>query len=344
MSKNENLSKAKDTKNDEFYTRYEDIEKEMTCYCEYDENLFKDKTILLPCDDPEWSNFTKYFLSNFVRFGIKKLISTSYAKSAGSKFISEVERKSPNFDEEKNKTCGKLFIFDKSNITSSQVDYENINFTYLKSDGDFRSDEVKKLRDEADIIVTNPPFSLFREFIDWIFEGKKKFIIIGSTNAITYKEFFPLLKDNETWLGCNAVKEFLTPDGGTQKFGNICWYTNVDHGKRHKEKEFMTMSENLKFNKKLQKKLAEYGTAFYPKYDDYNALEVPFNKAIPSDYNDVMGVPITFLDEYCPEQFEIVGLDRYVKDNPHYGKRFTINGKETYARILIRKKEVQSNE
>jgi len=338
LSKNTNLGIANKAKNDEFYTRYEDIETEINNYIEYNEDVFRNKTILLPCDDPEWSNFTKYFIANFVKLGIKKIISTSYAKSAGNKFISEVERKSPNFDKKKNKTHGKLFIFDKSNITSSKVDYNNIDFTYLEGDGDFRSDEVKKLRDEADIIVTNPPFSLFREFVSWIFEGKKQFLIIGSTNAITYKEFFPLLKDNKAWLGCNPVKEFLKPDGETQKFGNICWYTNLDHGKRHGTKTLMTTAENLKFNKKLVQKFNEYGVKAYPKYDNYDAVEVPFTKAIPSDYDGVMGVPITFLDEYNPKQFEIVGNEYTL--NIDKGRVY-VNGKRLYSRIFIKKKVIQ---
>ena len=182
---NTNLSKAKSAKNDEFYTQYADIQKEVNAYLDYDENVFRGKTILLPCDDPEWSNFTKFFAQNFERFGLKKLISTSYAIE--SKNVKQVyqptlfETAAPQFDKKKTRVRGKIFVLDHDTNKNGRIDIEDLEWDYLKGDGDFRSDEVKKLRDEADIIVTNPPFSLFREFLAWLVEGKKKFLILGSS-------------------------------------------------------------------------------------------------------------------------------------------------------------------
>ncbi len=332
MADNSKLSDAKKNKKDEFYTQYSDIEAEMNAYVEYNPDVFRNKTILLPCDDPEWSNFTKYFASNFERFGIKKLISTSYSKGAGNKQISLFEQESPLFDLEKHDAHGKLFVLTHDTDGSGNIDIDDIEFTgYLEGDGDFRSEEVCKLRDEADFIITNPPFSLFREFLAWILEAEKQFIIIGSINVITYKEVFPLLKNNDIWIGYRFNKRvngknmtFRVPDSypmkGTELFigkdGNkyisvagTGWFTNVDLSKRHEWLELDTMAHNLKYNKSLRKKLEkEYGEIKYPRYDNYDALEVPFTECIPSDYDDVMGVPVTFMDKYNPEQFEIIGL------------------------------------
>jgi hypothetical protein len=369
MAGNTNLSAAKDAKNDEFYTQYSDIESEMNAYVEFNPDVFCGKTILLPCDDPEWSNFTKYFAANFERFGLKKLISTSYAKSAGNRQLTLFEQKSPLYDAGKHDTHGKLFTLTHDKDGSGRVDTDDIEFSgYLEGDGDFRSEEVKRLRDEADVIITNPPFSLFREFLVWIMEAGKRFIIMANKNAITYKEVFPLLKDNKIWLGTTAPKEFIIPsammerkntyisENGTviAKFGNICWFTNLDHGLRHQPLLLDTMAHNLKFNKKLRKKLEnDYGKLEYPHYDNYNAIEVPFTECIPSDYDGVMGVPITFMDKYNPEQFEVLGITqrnndpyklfRYTKEDyknaNDLNARATImvNGipKSMYPRILI---------
>lgn len=201
---NENLSQAKNAKNDEFYTQYEDIQREVNAYLEYNPDLFKGKTVLLPCDDPEWSNFTKFFAQNFENFGLKKLISTSYAMASKKiKYyrLSLFEESSLQYDEKKTKTNGKIFTLTRDSNKSGTIDIDDLEWHYLEGDGDFRSDEVKALRDEADIIITNPPFSLFREFLAWIVEAKKKFLIIGNMNAITYKEVFPLIKENKMWLG-----------------------------------------------------------------------------------------------------------------------------------------------
>lgn len=324
MAGNSNLGAAKVQKKDEFYTQYSDIEAEMNAYVEFNPDVFRDKTILLPCDDPEWSNFTKYFAANFERFGLKKLISTSYAKSAGSKQLTLFEQESPLFDADKHDTHGKLFTLTRDKDGSGHVDTDDIEFSgYLEGDGDFRSAEVKVLRDEADIIITNPPFSLFREFLMWIMEAEKKFIIIGNQNAISYKEVFPLLKDNKIWLG-NGFKGnvgfFASPYEDTAsssdhrdgfiRVSGVMWFTNLDLYKRHQPLLLDTMEHNLKFNKKLRKKFeTDFGAIEYPRYGNYDAIEVPFVEAIPSDYDGIMGVPRTFLSRYNPEQFEIVGRD-----------------------------------
>lgn len=369
MAGNNDLSTARGSSNDEFYTQYSDIEAEMNAYVEYDPDVFRGKTVLLPCDDPEWSNFTKYFAANFERFGLKKLISTSYAQSAGNKQLTLFEMESPLFDSAKHETRGKLFTLTRDKNDSGNVDTDDIEFSgYLEGDGDFRSDEVKALRDEADIVVTNPPFSLFREFINWLFEADKKFVIIGNLNAITYKEFFPFLKENKVWIGSSihsGDRAFYVPDDyplnasgcGVDAEGRrfirvkgVRWYTNLDFGQRHEMLLLDTMTHNLKFNKRLRKKLeTTYGALEYPRFDNYDVIEVPFTECIPSDYDGVMAVPITFLDKYNPEQFEILeGSNRYGILNT-WGKNEeiraahshgnNINGKATYFRVHIRRKQ-----
>ena len=202
MADNLSLGAAKTAKKDEFYTQYSDIETEMNAYVEYNPDVFKNKTILLPCDDPEWSNFTKYFASNFERFGLKKLISTSYAKGASNHQVTIFEMISPLYDKKKHEEHGKLFTLTRDDDESGNIDIDDVEFSgYLKGDGDFRSVEVTALRDEADIIITNPPFSMFSEFLLWIMEAKKQFVIIGNQNAISYRDVFPLIKENKIWLG-----------------------------------------------------------------------------------------------------------------------------------------------
>lgn len=320
---NSNLTEAKRAKYDEFYTQYHDIEKEIQAYIDFNPDVFRGKTVLLPCDDPEWSNFTKFFAQNFARFGLKKLISTSYAveskayKSSYQPTLFEI--RDPQFDQYKTRQNGKIFILTHDKTGDRKTDVEDLEWHYLAGDGDFRSAEITALRDEADFIITNPPFSLFREFLAWIVEAGKQFLIISSLNAITYKEVFPLIKTDRMWLGNgfdagNAY--FSTPSAeeyaegvymqetGLVKFRNVCWFTNLDHGRRHQPLPLMTMADNLKFSKHKEIK----GKAAYDRYDNYDAIEVPFTDAIPSDYEGVMGVPISFLDKYCPEQFEIVGM------------------------------------
>ena len=312
-----NLSAAKEAKNDEFYTQWVDIEREMNAYLEFNADVFRGKTILLPCDDPEWSNFAKFFALHFNDFGIKKLISTSYAADSKPAAIpyqpTLLESQDPKFDETKTRSHGKKFTLTDDDINSDGViNIDDLQWEYLDGDGDFRSTEVTALRDEADIVITNPPFSLFREFIAWLVNGKVKFSIIGNMNAITYKEVFPLLQDDSMWLGTSQPKEFQ--DGNpsakspTKVFGNIKWFSNLEHGRRHEQVQLMTMADNKKFSR--HKEIKGIG---YRKYDNYNAIEVPFTDAIPDDHEGVMGVPITFLDKYNPEVFEIVNLSRYTK-------------------------------
>ncbi|MBR1784358.1 MAG: adenine-specific methyltransferase EcoRI family protein [Bacteroidales bacterium] len=358
---NSALTNAREAKQDEFYTQYYDIEREVEAYLDYDPDVFRGKTVLLPCDDPEWSNFTKYFAQNFERLGLRKLISTSYAIERKqerygqqlSLFETEFETRSPHYDRKKTRSHGKIFVLEQDENGDRRIDIDDLRWQYLKGDGDFRSAEVTRLRDEADIIVTNPPFSLFREFVAWIISASKEFLIIGNMNAITFKEVFPLIKDNRLWLGesiHSGDREFGIPDNYPitavgwridekgRKFvrvKGVRWFTNLDHGRRHQPLELMTMADNLKYSK--HKDLKEKHA--YERYDEYNAIEVPYSDAIPSDYTDVMGVPISFLDKHCVGQYEIIGLDRYVDDNPHYGHRFHLCGKETYARILIRKRQ-----
>jgi hypothetical protein len=382
---NKNLSNAKNAKNDEFYTQLNDIQAEVNAYIDYDPDVFRGKTVLLPCDDPEWSNFTRFFAQNFERFGLKKLISTSYA--AASKKVGELshaetrrrggckggyasfpqwyqpslfEQESPQYDEDKTAVRGKIFVLDHDTNKNGRIDFEDLEWEYLEGDGDFRSEEVCKLRDEADMIVTNPPFSLFREFLAWIVgddgkdvltqrrrgaecaekvkgglaaknaKGAKKFLIIGNMNAITYKEVFPLIMANKMWLGATGFVTdmvfgvpkgmFVKPAdkakaarlgyvGDFTRLGNSCWFTNIDHGRRHRPLRLMTMADNIKFSK--HKEIRGVG---YLHYENYDAIEVPFTDAIPGDYVGIMGVPISFLDKYCPEQFEIIGISLELAD------------------------------
>jgi hypothetical protein len=326
---NYTLTEAKRAKNDEFYTQYHDIEKEISAYLEYNPDLFRGKTVLLPCDDPEWSNFTKFFAQNFERFGLKKLISTSYAEDSKTyksyKQPTLFEIKDPHYDKIKATRNGKIFTLSHDKNSDQRINLADLEWHYLEGDGDFRSAEIKNLRSESDIIITNPPFSLFREFLAWIVEDSKQLLIIGNMNAITYKEVFPLIKENKLWLGATgngtdmvfavpAGAEVAESDrqkaarlgyiGDYTRLGNSCWFTNLDHGRRHQPLPLMTMADNLKFSKHKEIK----DKVSYDRYDNYNAIEVPFTDAIPSDYDGVMGVPISFLDKYSPEQFEIVGM------------------------------------
>jgi hypothetical protein len=323
---NDNLFNAKRAKNDEFYTQYQDIEKEINAYLEYNSKVFKDKTILLPCDDPEWSNFTKYFAQNFEKLELKKLISTSYAPD--SKVVQMLaqptlfEREDPKYDKAKSTSKGKIFTLYRDKSGDQKIDVDDLEWEYLEGDGDFRSFEIMKLRDEADCVITNPPFSLFREFLAWIEPSKKQFVIIGNMNAITYKEVFPLIKENKIWVGAtnfNTGMYFKVPQDfiytDTYKFERemhgakvnrvpgVCWFTNLDHGRRHQPLPLMAMSDNLTYSKHKEIK----GKNSYEKYDNYDAIDVPFADAIPSDFDGVMGVPISFLNKYSPEQFEILG-------------------------------------
>lgn len=350
---NESLSAAKAAKNDEFYTQYYDIEREINAYLEYNPDVFRGKTVLLPCDDPEWSNFTLYFAQHFQTLGLKKLISTSYAPDSKKyKTVwqpSLFEQDAPQFDPAKTSVRGKIFVLDHDRSGDGVIDFHDIEWQYLEGDGDFRSREVTALRDEADIIVTNPPFSLFREFLAWIVEADKQCLMIGNTNAITYKEVFPLIKENRLWLGATGFSTdmvFGVPEGTVvpeaykkkaekmgyvgnyTRLGNSCWFTNIDHGRRHQPLSLMTMEENIMYSK--HKEIRGKG---YAHYDNYDAIEVPYTDAIPSDYDGAMGVPITFLDKYCPEQFSILGITKtwFGGANKVYPEQIQVNtsGKES---------------
>jgi hypothetical protein len=373
---NQNLGDAKKAKNDEFYTQYHDIEKEINAYLEYNPDVFKDKTVLLPCDDPEWSNFTKFFAQKFQDLGLKKLISTSFAPNSKPPEVpyqpTLFEMENEKFDAAKTQANGKIFTLTKDKTGDGVINVEDLEWTYLQGDGDFRSDEIKKLRDEADVIITNPPFSLFREFLTWVVEADKDFVIIGNMNAITYKEVFPLIKDNKMWLGngfSNGNAFFSSPTSrdyasgvfdentGLLKFRNVVWFSTFDHGRRHEPLALMTQAENIKFSK--HEGVRGGG---YQKYENYDAIEVPRTEAIPSDYPGVMGVPISFLNKYSPDQFEIVGMAKRGAGDPalktkiytasDYPNYSDLNAGpvlvkpeglvNTYPRILIRHKKVST--
>ena len=302
MAKNSNLHAAKVAKNDEFYTMLTDIEKEMSYY----KDFFKGKVVYCNCDDARESNFFKYFSKNFEFLGLKKLITTGY-KAEGK---------------------GVVLVYEGDKNGNRKVEDNEIVVRQLEGSGDFRSEECIEFLKEADVVVTNPPFSLFREYVRRLMDYGKKFLVIGSMNAITYKEIFPYIKNNELWLGNQNVKEFRSPNGEIKKFGNILWYTNIQHKKRNTPLDLYKRYSNE-----------------YPKYDNYDAIEVGKVSDIPMDYDGVMGVPITFLDKYNPEQFEIVGCTE------SEGKGFSnglwdeksgvaqplVSQKRVYKRIFIKK-------
>lgn len=297
---NANLRKARKNKNDEFYTRYEDIEAEVMKYREQ----FKDKVVYLPCDDPaeKKSEFWTFFVNNFDAFGLKKLIATHY---------------------EENGKAYKIWI-DRDTSNDGFVDDGDAQQEDLQGNGDFRSSECIDILNECDIVCTNPPFSLFREFIDTIMKADKQFLIIGNQNVITYKKVFPLIKNNQIWIGYNMVKQFKQPDGSIKKITNTFWITNLTVNKSNEE---------LVLTK-------EYNPINYPKYDNYDAIEVDRLANIPKDYYDVMGVPITFINKYNPNQFEILGDSRYHDGNDMADDINFVNGKQKYRRILIRRKKI----
>lgn len=297
MATNSNLQNAKKAKNDEFYTQLSDIENELKHYKEH----FKDKIIFLNCDDPVESNFFKYFALNFEHLWLKKLISTHY----------EFEKQSY-----------KLEINSKLDLNHDwKIDLQDIIKIPLNWNWDFRSPECIELLKEADIIVTNPPFSLFREYVAQLFAYDKKFLIIWNMNAITYKDVFKLIKDNKLWLWYTLPKIFIQPNWSIKKFWNISWFTNLEHKKRH---------ENL-----ILYKTYKWNEDYYPKYDNYDAINIDKVKEIPWDYDWVMWVPITFLDKYNPEQFEIIRFRKWNDD-----KDLMINGKCPYFRIIIKNKKL----
>ena len=312
-SSNRNFHKAKAAKKDEFYTQLADIENEVRNYFDH----FKGKTVYCNCDDPRISNFFRYFSYNFKFLGLKKLIATCYRNTdpeMHSKGISDKAVKLEYYGFKDGETV---------------PDEKDIEIRYLDGDGDFRSDECIELLKEADIVVSNPPFSLLRDYIALLNKHNKKFLFVGPKAAVIYKEVFPLIKSNKMWFGCHAVKEFIKPCGETQKFGNIGWFTNMPHKSRN---------DKIILHRK-------YSPEEYPKYDNYDAVNVGKVVDIPEDYYGYMGVPVTFLDKYNPEQFEICGFTntgernegiRY-ENSPH--GRASVKGKEIYTRIIIKRKQ-----
>lgn len=330
---NGSLRAARDNKNDEFYTKLEDIEAEVNNY----KDSFKGKVVYCNCDDPYESNFFKYFALNFNRLGLKKLIATGKFKTPISVSITEVK----GYNED-----GRTDLADVEWLLKNKKNSRNL----LSGDGDFRSEESIELLKEADIVVTNPPFSLFREYVSQLYEYGKKFLIIGNFNAVAYKEIFPLIKDNKMWLGNNFVKEFIIPENAPeksgqridsdgiryQKFGNIKWFTNLDHKKLHN-----TLNLDKSYEKNPQ---------LYPKYYNHDAIEVSKVAEIPYDYDGVMGVPITYLEKHNPDQFEILSCHEpalsldVLKDKPNFkpypSRQVNIDGvkcQKTYHRVFIKR-------
>ncbi|QKG30270.1 adenine-specific methyltransferase EcoRI family protein [Campylobacter sp. RM16187] len=318
MATNQKLNKAMQAKNDEFYTRKADIEVEIQAYLEFNPSLFVGKIILCPCDDPTWSNFTAYFVENFEKLGLKELISTCYVQNGKGKILRKTAR--------------------------------NTDLAFLNGDGDFRSDELVSLRDQADFIVTNPPFSLFRDFIAWIMDGKKQFAVICNKNCVTFKEVFPKIKANEIWSGYRSWAGgmwFETIDendvdkvenGVKLKNVSSIWLTNIEHNRRYDPIALYEKEENLLKYPSLKEKNA------YIKYDNYDAIEIPLTKAIPRNYKGIMGVPISFLDKFNPCQFELIGATE------SEGKGFSnglwisssgiaqacVNQQRVYKRVFVR--------
>lgn len=365
---NKNLSAARKAKNDEFYTQFHDIQKEIEAYLEYDKDTFRDKVVYCNCDDPFESNFFRYFVLNFKRLGLKSLITTSYKPSPVANTQLGLFGDDKTLQPEKGRpkiTANKFVInsvgdingdgsFSLQDIAEQLKANKDNEWQPLKGDGDFRSEECIELLKQADIVVTNPPFSLFREYVAQLVEYDKKFVIIGNINAITYIEIFPLIKDNKLWLGPSITsgdREFEVPEAVIdmsrftgevrngryfQRVVGVRWYTNLDHGRRHQPLSLMTMADNLKFNKKMKDRKT------YDKYDNYDALDVSYVDSIPSDYDGVMGVPISFMDKYSSEQFEILGANRGVAQDPSgvYGRSTYVNGKETFKKLFIRHRKV----
>jgi hypothetical protein len=375
---------AREAKKDEFYTQYVDIQKEVEAYLEFDPDTFRNKTVYCNCDDPFESNFFKYFAANFNRLGLRKLITTSYDGSsiAGAQITFDEYTAGNGIRPKPKAICVEIDeVTDVDGdgavgIEDVKLFLENNPHSHrpLEGGGDFRSPECIELLQEADIVVTNPPFSLFKEFMALLAKYEKKLLVIGNLQALTYKTIFPLIKADKLWMGVtihSGDREFRVPDHyplnasghRTDENGNkyirvkgVRWYTNLDHGRRHQILPLMSMKDNLRFNKKIG------GKSVYEQYENYDAIEVSFTDAIPNDYDGVMGVPITFLDKYNPDQFEILGtLDSSDPDNPYrtrwyssqdqkdaYFRRFgkpgsiplnmsgVINDTKVYKRILIR--------
>jgi len=369
---NSNLTSAKRAKNDEFYTQYGDIQKEIEAYLECNPKVFRGKVVYCNCDDPYESNFFRYFVLNFSKLGLKQLITTSYKPSPVANTQLELFGDDVTLTKSKGRskvTANKLIInevhaidgggeFNLKAVAKQLKANKHNEWAPLKGDGDFRSDECVTLLEQSDIVVTNPPFSLFREYVKQLFAYSKKIVVIGNMNAITYKEIFPLIKTNRLWLGATGNGSdmvFAVPNGveiaesdrqkaarlgyvgDFTRLGNSCWFTNLDHGRRHKPLPLMTKADVIKFKTKKP----------FRRYDNYNAIEVSLVKHIPSDYDGVMGVPISFLDKYNPEQFEILGATESegrgfscgLWDEKSKVSQPLVGGERVYKRIFIRHKK-----
>ena len=371
-----NLKKARRLKNDEFYTQYSDIQKEIEKYLDYNSNTFRKKVVYCNCDDPFESNFFRYFALNFNRLGLKQLITASYKPSPVANTQLELfgDDKTSKKSKGRQKVTANKFIinqvhdmdgdgeFNMKDVAKQLKKNKHNEWTPLNGNGDFRSEECISLLKQSDIIVTNPPFSLFVPYVKQLFDYKKKFLIIGNINCLSYKEIFPQIRKNKIWVGNGMgrwISGFIVPksydlygtearideDGNRIVATNNClWLTNLDHGRRHQPLGLMTMAENLKFSKHREIR----GKKKYNKYDNYKAIEVPFTDAIPSDYKGVMGVPITFLDKYNPDQFELLGNSNVTGEREHLMNNVKsasnctyINGKPQFARILIKLKKTK---
>ena len=371
-----NLKKARRLKNDEFYTQYSDIQKEIEKYLDYNSNTFRKKVVYCNCDDPFESNFFRYFALNFNRLGLKQLITASYKPSPVANTQLELfgDDKTSKKSKGRQKVTANKFIinqvhdmdgdgeFNMKDVAKQLKKNKHNEWTPLNGNGDFRSEECISLLKQSDIIVTNPPFSLFVPYVKQLLDYKKKFLIIGNINCLSYKEIFPQIRKNKIWVGNGMgrwISGFIVPksydlygtearideDGNRIVATNNClWLTNLDHGRRHQPLGLMTMAENLKFSKHREIR----GKKKYNKYDNYKAIEVPFTNAIPSDYKGVMGVPITFLDKYNPDQFELLGNSNVTGEREHLMNNVKsasnctyINGKPQFARILIKFKKTK---
>ena len=355
------LQKAKKAKSDEFYTQYIDIQKEIEAYLEYNPDVFRDKIVYCNCDDPFESNFFRYFVLNFERIGLKRLITTSYKPSPIANTQLQLFEKNKTQSKDQQKVTANKFIinsvgdidgdgeFSLKDVALQLKQNKHNEWSPLDGDGDFRSDESISLLKQSDFVVTNPPFSLFREYLKQLVDFDKKFLIIANINALSYKEVFPLIKENNVWLGTGMgrwISGFIVPKSyelyGTEAriddegnriiaTNNCLWLTNLEHGKRYQTLPLMTMNDNIKFSSHKNVKGKDYD-----KYDNIDAIEIPFTDAIPSDYDGIMGVPITFLDKYSPDQFEIIGQMVTTKvDEYNFGYPY-VNGKKKFARILIK--------
>ena len=329
---NSNLQQAKKEKDDEFYTRQEDVERELQAYIDYNPEVFKGKTVLLPCDDPEWSAFTRFFVLKFDELGLKGLVSTSYNPGRRAQY----------------------FVLEADPKRKGPTTFDHLQAFPLKGDGDFRSPEVTALRDESDFVITNPPFSLFSAFLQWIQEGGQRFAVIGPKNAYTYKDVFPLVLSGKLWPGSRPMSQdmlFSAPkwfnpetlpassikvlDGITYRRAPAVWMTNIDHGRRHQPLDCLKMD--------LARQVLKLNGETYCRYENYDAIEVTTYKAIPSDYQGVMGIPPTALDKICPEQFRIVGatesegvgFSNGLWDASSGVKQAVCNGRRMFKRIFI---------